>query len=111
MKKALWASVVLAIVSFAMWSKDPLNDVAIFIIAGTIPGTNFSFGFWSTLALAGILLWAVYRALKRQQQLMIEQHTKYNKIERAKKEFEQSHSIEFDRSQRSVIAARTETSI
>lgn len=111
MKKLVWVSILVAVISFVVWSNDPLNDAANFIIAGSIPGTSISIGFWSTLALASLLLWITYRGFKSQQHKIMEQQTKQNKTESAKKEFEDTHKVEFDRSQRSVIAARSETSL
>lgn len=107
MKKILWGSILVAVISFMAWSKDPLNDTVNFIIAGNIPGTSISFGFWSTLFLAFGLLWIVLRSFKNQRQKMIEHHTAQNKTEQMKKEFEDSNKIEFDKTKRSVIAARS----
>lgn len=111
MKKLLLCGVLLAIVSFIVWSSDPLNDTVNFIIAGSVPGTDFSIGLWSTIALATALLWAVYRGFKRTQLQMLEQTAKQIKTEQAQNEFEGSHKTEFDRSKRSVIAAPTRESL
>lgn len=51
MRKMLWIGAVLLVVGFAMWSKDPLNDVVSFIMSGSIPKTNIELNFWQTLGL------------------------------------------------------------
>lgn len=107
MKKIAWAAALAAIVSFIVWSGDPLNDTVNFIIAGSIPGTNVSIGLWSTLCLAVLLLWLVRLGYQKVKLQMLEQTAKQIKTEQAKNEFESSHKTEFDRSQRSVIAARS----
>ena len=53
MRKMLWIGAVLLVVGFAMWSKDPLNDVVSFIMSGSIPKTNIELNFWQTLGLVG----------------------------------------------------------
>lgn len=111
MKKLLWASIVVAIVSFVVWSSDPLNDSVNFIIAGSIPGTDLSIGLWSTLLLAVFLLWLVHLGFKKARLQMLEHTAKQIKSEEAKAEFKEAHDGEFDRSKRSVIAARSSESI
>lgn len=105
MKKALWASAVLAIIGFVTWSSDPLNDVANFIIAGSIPGTDTSIGLWSTLLLAAVLLLLVRLGFKHASLQMLEHTATQIKAEEAQAEFKSAHEGEFDRSKRSVIAA------
>lgn len=111
MKKLLWAGILASIVGFIVWSNDPLNDTVNFIIAGSIPRTDISIGFWSTILLALLLLWGVFKALKSLRMTMFEQYADQSTSSAAKKAFEDANKIEFDKSQRSVIAARNPDSI
>lgn len=110
MKKATWVSVLTATVGFMVLSNDPLNDTVNFIIAGSIPGTNLSIGFWSTLLLAAILLWCVHLGFKKAKLQMLEHTATQIKAEQAKAEFEDSNKTQFNRKNRSVIAARSSES-
>lgn len=103
MRKIIWGSVLVAIVGFVIFSGDPLNDFANFIIGGSIPGTNRSIGVWSTLLLVMILLWAVSRGFKRAKFQMIEHGT--NQFKKESKTASDSEISKFDPKQRSVIAA------
>ncbi len=107
MRKVLWVSVLMAIVGFIVWSKNPLDDTMNFIIGGSIPGTKHSIGFWSMLGVAGLILTIIHHAYKDLKLQMLAQTAKEIKAEEAKKEFQDSHNFEFDRSKRSVIAARS----
>jgi hypothetical protein len=102
MRRIIWGGVFVAVISFVIFSNDPLNDVANFIIGGSIPGTNSSIGMWSTLGLVGFLLWVVTRGFKRTKFQMIEHHNA-NKAD--EKDFESSYAGDFDPKERSVIAA------
>ena len=106
MKKLLWSLVLIVIVSFAVWSKDPIYDTVNFIIGGTIPGTKLSIGFWSMLGIAGAILLVIRSGLQSLKLQMLAHTATEIKAGEAKKEFETSHNFEFDRSKRSVIAAR-----
>lgn len=105
MRKVFWAVLLIAIVSFTIWSKDPLNDVVNFIIGGIIPKTNVSIGFWGTIAIATGVLYAVRRAIKNTRLQMLENTAKQIKAEELSSDFESKSAIEFDHSKRSVIAA------
>ncbi len=109
MKKIVWGSILVAIVSFIVWSKDPLNEAVNFIIAGSVPGTNISIGLWSTLLLAVFLLWVVSRGFKRTKLQMLEHTAHEIKKTQAETEFKETYSGDFDRSKRSVIAAPRST--
>jgi len=103
MKKIVWGIVLVSVISFVVFSSDPLNDVANFIIGGSIPGTNKSIGVWSTLLLVGILLWLVRLGFKRASLQVIEHQTKQTKAE--KESTDSSYVGQFNPKQRSVIAA------
>lgn len=107
MKKLVWALVVVAIVSFIVWSKSPLDDTMNFIIGGSIPGTKTSLGFWPMMLVAGSILLLIRRGIKNAQFRMLESTAKSVKAEKIQAEFEQQNSseINFDRRNRSVIAA------
>ena len=107
MKRWLWAGFLIAIISFMIWSKDPLNDVVNFIIGGSIPGTQVSIGFWSAIGLALFILLLIHRGIKNARLEMLEHTAKQIKAEQAQAEFKESSSPEFDSKRRSVIAART----
>lgn len=110
MKKIVWGSILVVVVSFMVWSKDPLNETVNFIIAGNVPGTSISIGFWSTLLLAAIMLWLVTLGFKKAKLQMLEHTAKEIKKAEAEKEFQETNSGIFDRSKRSVISApRTDT--
>ena len=102
----LWAGILIAIISFIVLSKDPLNDTVNFIIAGSIPGTHVSIGFWSVIGLALSILWFIHRGVKNTRLQMLEHTATQIKTERAKDEFKQTNSVESDKKRRSVIAAR-----
>jgi hypothetical protein len=52
--------IIAVVVGFIILSKDPLGDVAGFIIGGLIPGTNISLGFWPSILLVLLLVHWVY---------------------------------------------------
>lgn len=107
-KQWYWAVLLIALCAFCTLSNDPLNDFVNFLIGGSIPGTHFSIGFWSTIAFAGALLFGllkIFRGLKLQ---MLEHTANQIKAEQAKQDFAKNNSgdsFTFNRSQRSVIAA------
>jgi hypothetical protein len=109
MKKLLWALVILAIGSFIVWSSDPLNQAANFLIGGSVPGTKIVLGFWPTLGVAATIVLLIKRSLKNARLKMMEEVTRQTKEAKVKAEFKEQHSSEptFDRSKRSVIAAPT----
>lgn len=108
MKKPFWIGFIVAIVSFISLSNDPLNDAVNFIIAGSIPGTNISFGFWSTMLLAFILFLIIRRAASNTRHKVMMHHVEKVKAKNTQSKFEELHTSDspFDQSQRSVIAAR-----
>ena len=106
MKKFFWAMVLVAVICFCAWSKNPLDDAVNFIIGGSIPGTKASIGFWSTIAVAAFILIAIKSAFSSLKLQMLAHTAKEIKAEEAEKEFEDSNNFQFDRSKRSVIAAR-----
>ena len=105
MKKIIWASIVSGVILFTVISKDPLNEAVNFLLTGTIPGTNLSIGFWSTMLVAVVALLLIYRGIKNAHHRMI--------VAQIEKKESTAHSspmlqeVEFDRTQRSVIAAPT----
>lgn len=107
MKRAVWALVLVAIVSFVVWSSNPLDDTMNFIVGGSIPGTKASLGFWPMMGVIGLVVLGIRRGIKNAQLRIIEESTKHNKNERAHAEFKDQNSgdIQFDRKNRSVIAA------
>lgn len=106
MRKLLWAGVVLLIVSFAMWSKDPLNDVVSFIMSGSIPKTNIELGFWQTLGLVGVFSGFLYAASKALQFEMLARKAADITAEQAKQDFkEHSDPESVTPKKHSVIAA------
>lgn len=107
MKKIVWVSSILLIIGFARLSNDPLNDIANFIIAGSIPGTSASIGLWSTLLLALILLWIVNLGFRKARLQMLEHTAAQIKAEEEKLRFKESNSGEASQLSRSVIAAPT----
>lgn len=106
MKKLLWASILIAVVSFIVWSNNPIDDTMNFIIGGTVPGTKHSIGFWSMIGFIGLILLAIRSAFRGLKLQMLAHTAREIKAEEAKKDFEASSNFEFDRSKRSVIAAR-----
>lgn len=113
MKRAMWALVLVAIVSFVVWSSNPLDDTMNFIIGGSIPGTKASLGFWPMMGIIGLILFIIRRGIKNALASIIEETTKNNQSERAQAEFKDQNSgdIQFDRKNRSVIAAPNVESI
>lgn len=103
MKKVAWGIIVALIIGYLVLSSDPLNEVVNFIIAGSIPGTTVSIGFWSTMLLVGIFMIVIYRAVKNAQHKMIVSEVQKAKTSKAEDE---SSEITFDHTKRSVIAAR-----
>lgn len=98
--------ILMPIIGFIIWSKDPLNDVVNFVIGGTIPSTKHSIGFWSMILLSSVILFILNTILKGLKLQMLAHTAAQIKAEEAKKDFETSHNFEFDPSKRSVIAAR-----
>lgn len=107
-KKIVWGLILVAAVSYVVLSNDPLNDTVNFIIAGSIPGTKISIGFWSTMLVAGALLFIIRRAVKNAQHTMIA-----SEIEKKKrtKEMKEATELEFDHSKRAIIAAPSHKSM
>ena len=107
MRKLLWVVVVLAVISFVVWSKNPLDETVNFIIGGSVPGTKIVLGFWPTVGLIIAILWLIHRGIKNARLKMMEDVTKKDKAAKAKAEFKEQNSSEhtFDHSKRSVIAA------
>lgn len=106
MRKLLWTGVLLSIVSFAMWSKDPLNDVVSFIMSGSIPRTNINLNFWQTIGLTGILSGVLFAASKAIQFEMLARKASDITEERVKQEFkEHGDPQSVSGKNRSVIAA------
>ncbi len=106
MKRILWGVTVFLVISFIVWSKNPIDDTVNFIIGGTIPGTKNSIGFWPMIGLATTTLVFIKKAFASLKFQMLAHTATEIKSEAAKKEFEEAHNYEFDRSKRSVIAAR-----
>lgn len=108
MKKIILGVIGIAITTFVMLSNDPLNDTVNFIIAGSIPGTKFSIGFWSTMLLAAVFLLIIRRAVKNARHKMQVFEVKKSKVEKSAQE---TNELEFDHSKRSIIAAPTQESV
>lgn len=104
-KKIIWASIFAAGASFVALSNDPLNDIAGFLIAGNIPGTEVSVGFWSTIAIVCALSWAAWVGMRHASLQMLAHTAMQIKNERLRQESNEATEITFDHSQRSVIAA------
>lgn len=112
MRRLVWGAVLVAILSFMVWSKNPIDDTMNFIIGGSIPHSTASLGFWPMMTLAAGILLLIRRSLKNTRMKMIEASTQHNKVEQAAVEFKEQNSGEtFDKSLRSVIAARSESTI
>ncbi len=105
-KKLLWGVIVVAVIGFIVWSKNPLDDTVNFIIGGSVPNSDLSIGFWSMAGIILLILLVILKAISNLKLQMLAATAKQIKSEEAKKEFEDSNNFEFDRSQRSVIAAR-----
>jgi len=110
MKKVFWAIVLVAIIGFMMWSKDPLNDVVNFIVAGSIPRTQLSLGFTASVGTMLGLTWLVVRGLKNLHTQMLA-HTAKQTETKLTNVSEEAEIIEFDRTKRSVIAAQPGNSV
>jgi hypothetical protein len=104
MRKFVWACIAIIGIGFIIISNDPLNEAANFIIGGSIPGTQYSIGAWSSLLLVAILMWVLSRGLRRARFQMLEHTAKMI----TKEQTDISKTIEdvtFDRRNRGVIAA------
>lgn len=105
MRRTIWAGFLLAIISFVVWSKDPLNDIVNFIIAGSIPGTNLAIGLWSSLLIALVILLVIWRGIRRTRFQLLASTAEQIKAETIQTEFAEKNSSQFDKKHRSVIAA------
>ncbi len=106
MRKMLWIGAVLLVVGFAMWSKDPLNDVVSFIMSGSIPKANIELNFWQTLGLVGVFSGLLVAASKALQFEMLARKAADITAEEAKRDFkERSDPESIATKKRSVIAA------
>lgn len=106
MKKIRAILLVMAMVGFVVWSHDPIDDAANFIIGGLVPGTNIALGFWHTAGVIALLIWAVKRSITALRLQLLEHTAKQITAEKIKDEFSMQHNSSFDPKQRSVIAAR-----
>lgn len=106
MRKMLWTGAVLLIVGFAMWSKDPLNDVVSFIMSGSIPRSDIVLNFWQTVGVVGVCSALIVAAGKAVQFEMLGRKAADIKEEQAKQEFKDQSDPEPTASKNhSVIAA------
>ncbi len=106
MKKVVWALVMASVISFLIWSKNPLDEVANFIIGGEVPGTKLVLSFWPSIGLATITLWLVKRWVKSLRVQMLSHTAQEINSEKAQAEFKEAHdSNEFNHKNRAVIAA------
>lgn len=110
MKKVRVLLVISVIIAFAVWSHDPIDDAANFIVGGLVPGTDIALGFWHTAGVVFLLMWLLKRSVTALRLQLLEHTAKQITAEKVKQEFAEQHSTTFDPKQRSVIAAPTSTS-
>lgn len=111
MKKVRTILLGMVIVGFIVWSNDPIDDTANFIIGGLVPGTDIALGFWHTVGMIVLCAWAVKRAVTTLRLQLLEHTAKQITAEKMKDEFAAQHNVTFNPKQRSVIAAPTNSGL
>ncbi len=111
MRKMLWIGVVLIIVSFAMWSKDPLNDVVSFIMSGSIPRTTIELNFWQTIGIVAIFSVLFFATAKGVQFEMLDHKATDIRAEKAKQDFKTDNDPEYSTSKNNAVSAKRASEI
>lgn len=111
MKKVRTIFFIMAIVGYVVWSHDPIDDTMNFIIGGIVPGTDIVLGFWHTVLMICLFGWAIKRTITAIRLQLLEHTAQQITKEKMKEEFSAQHAVTFDKNQRSVIAAPTNSSI
>jgi len=103
--KLYFLGFIVLVVSYTQIIDSPLNSLAAFIIAGDIPGTKISLGFWATIGLAFIILSLLTKWLSHIKLDMLENKAKTITAENLAKDFKESSAPEVATKNISVIAA------
>lgn len=107
MKKVRTILFAMAIMGFVVWSHDPIDDTANFIVGGSVPGTKIVLGFWPTIGFIGILFWILKRAITSIRLQLLEHTAKQISAEKMNQDFKEKNTAVLEPSQRAVIAAPT----
>jgi hypothetical protein len=91
------------VITFVLWSKNPIDDTMNFILGGTIPGTKTALGFWPMIGMITILIRLLVRFIGNLKLQMLEHTAKQIMTEKARDEFTENYSTKDPALQQAIL--------